>query len=293
MRFPDNSRVCFVGDSLVASNQPLPRIIDYYNKNFKSSNIRFFNCGTSGGTYRTAIEFFNDDVLSHNPTHVVVAYGVNDSERWILEQPRSEKRLNYMKSVFEKYKSFVKEYSELVLSHGINLTICTPVPYDEYTPGENPALTGGYALMLGYADFIRSYAKERGIELCDYHDYISSAIEADPEPIISPDRIHPNAHGYYVLAKAFLAHQGLDIGDESDIPSYFGEWNDFVIRLRLIFGAEHMIVHNYAMPLEEKMAMMEDRVKNKNWGQPVFERFIRGFVAEKRNQESLYRKIDE
>ena len=54
-----------------------------------------------------------------------------------------------------------------------------------------------------------------------------------------------------------------------------------------------MIVHNYKMPLEEKMALMEKKVEEENWGQPVFERFIRGFVAEKRNQDALYAKIDE
>lgn len=291
-RFPDGSRVCFVGDSLVASNLPLPRIIDHYNRYFPESGVRFYNCGTSGGTYGGCIDFFEDDVLSHNPTHVVVAFGINDSERDRLGEPRSEDRLERLKAAFERYKQNVRAYCERVLSHGIKLILCTPAPYDEYTEGPNVAYKGGFALMLGYADFIRAYAIENGIELCDYHAFMSRMIECDTEPVISPDRVHPNEHGYYLLAKAFLAHQGLEIDPEAPIPENFSEWRDAVRKLRLIFGAEHMIVHGYNKPLEKKMEMMEKRVREENWGRPVFESFIRGFVAEKRNQSELYKEID-
>jgi len=54
-----------------------------------------------------------------------------------------------------------------------------------------------------------------------------------------------------------------------------------------------MLIKDYKKPLEEKMALMEEKVRTENWGRPVFERFIRGFVAEKRNQDDLYKKIDE
>ena len=88
-------------------------------------------------------------------------------------------------------------------------------------------------------------------------------------------------------------HQGLEIDEDETIPSYFNEWALNVGKLRTIFGTEHMLIENYKMPLEEKMAMMEEKVRTENWGRPVFERFIRGFVAEKRNQDTLYSKIDE
>ena len=291
--FPKGARVCFVGDSLVASNLPLPRIINHYNKYLPELDVRFFNCGTSGGTYRYAIDFFEDDVLSHKPTHMVVAFGINDSARWLLTSEKSENRLAGLKTAFEEYKKKVAEYCNLARAHGIELIICTPAPYDEYTEVDSLPLRGGHSLMLGYADFIRAYAKEQNIELCDYHEFLSNELEVDKEKIYSSDRIHPTAHGYYLIAKCFLTHQGLQIDKEAPIPEYFTDWSTQVGRLRVIFGAEQMIVHNYKMPLEEKMAMMEEKVRTENWGQPVFERFIRAFVKEKRNQEELYRFIDE
>ena len=291
--FPHGARVCFIGDSLTASNQPLSRVIDHYNKNLAERGVRFFNCGTSGGTYKYAIQFFEDDVLSHNPTHAVVCFGVNDSFRWVMNDPKSEKRLATLKGAFEVYKKNVATYCDMLTSHGIKIILCTPAPYDEYSAFESVPYRGGFALMLGYADFIRSFAKERGIELCDYHDFLSGELELDNMTIYSPDRVHPTPHGYYLMAKHFLAHQGLTIEDEAPIPEYFAEWHAAIARLRIIFSAEEMVVHNYHMPLEEKMAMMEERVRTENWGQAVMERYIRAFVADKRKQPDLYKLIDE
>ena len=291
--FPKGARVCFVGDSLTAANQYLQRIIDHYNRYLKDREVHFFNCGTAGGTYKGAISYFNDDVLSHDPTHVVVAFGVNDSFRWLLANERSSERMAALKQAFENYKKNVATYCDMVLSHGIKLTVCTPAPYDEYTESEVTPFKGGYALMLGYADFIREFTKERGIDLCDLHEFLCCELETDKERIISFDHVHPTPHGYYLIAKRILAHQGLTIDEEAPIPEYFAQWHATVIRLRTIFSAEEMVVHNYAMPLEEKMAMMEERVRTENWGQAVMERYIRAFVKDKRSQPDLYRQIDE
>ena len=292
-RFPDGARVCFVGDSLVAANQYLPRIIDHYNKYFPEANVRFFNCGTSGGSYKGSIDFFRDDVLVHNPTHVVLAFGINDSGRDILSQPRSESRLNTLIANFETFKKSLSAYAELVLSHGIKLTLCTPAPYDEYTELGSPVLRGAFALMVGYSDFVRTYAERAGADLFDNNAYLTRAIQTDAQPVFSPDRVHPNEHGYYLIAKGFLEHQGLIIDDEAPIPKNFANWHTTVRRLRVIYGAEHMLVRNYSLSTEEKIAKMEKMVEEGKWSIPVLENFARGFIAEKRNQDALYKLIDE
>ena len=292
-RFGDGARVCFVGDSLVAANQTLPRIIDYYSKHFPNENIRFFNCGVSGGAYKGAIEYFYDDILSHDPTHVVVAFGINDSGRDVLATPRRKERLDTLISRYEIFKANARTFSELVLSHGIKLILCTPAPYDEYTDGPNAPLRGACALMVGYAAYIRTLAKELGAELLDYNAYLTRAIETDTEPVFSPDRVHPLPHGYYLIAKCVLENQGLVADEEAPIPEYFGAWRDTVQKLRVVFGAEHMLVCNYSMPLQEKMAKIEKKIEEKSWSIPVLENFARGFIAQKLNQDALYKQIDE
>lgn len=257
MRFPNNARVCFIGDSLTQANQTLPRIIDFYNQRFPASGVRFFNCGTSGGKYKSAIEFFYDDVLRHKPTHAVVAFGVNDCNRWFLGVKRGEARTKELKTSFESFQNNVKTYCKMLQEYNISITLCTPAPYNEYTDGGETPLRGGYALVLGYAQFIKEFAKENKLPVCDYHDYITNSLQVDGQPIYSSDRVHPTAHGYYLMAKCFLAHQGYALGDEQPLPAYFEEWSVAVHRMRMIWSAEQMIIDNYTMDLEEKMAFME------------------------------------
>ena len=292
-RFKDGDRVCFVGDSLVAHNKTLPYIIDNYRRAFPEEDIRFFNCGTSGGTYRSAINFFKDDIASHKPTHAVIAYGINDSLRTLLADERTAERSKRLHEAYENYKKNLDECCNLMLANGIKIILCTPAPYDEYSEGPTKAFRGGFALMQGYSEFVRKYAAEKGFELCDYNKYISLELETDTESIYNDDRVHPNLHGYYLMARGFLDFQGITAIEEAEIPDYLSAWSDTVRRLRVIFGTEHMIIKNYALPYEEKMQMMQKRIDTNNWGQPVFEGFIRGFVKEKPNQEALYKEIDE
>ncbi len=205
------------------------------NKYFPNSNVRFFCCGTSGGTYKTAIEFFNDDVLVHKPTHAVVAFGVNDSNRWALEWPRGKQRYDNLKSYYENFKKEVKIYCDMLKEHGIETILCTPAPCDEYTPSDIPAYQGSFALIVEYANVVRNFARDNNIPLCDHHAFLTEQLQLDSEPIISPDHVHPVPHGYYLMAKNFLAFQGLEIDLEADIPEYFNEWRETIQKVRLCY----------------------------------------------------------
>lgn len=293
MRFPDNARVCFIGDSLTAQNQILPRVIDHYNKHFSQANVRFFNCGTSGGTYKTAIEFFYDDVLVHNPTHAVVAFGVNDTNRWALEWGRTKQTYDNLKAYYENFKKEVKIYCEMLKEHNIDFVICTPAPYDEYSETDVVASKGGFALIAEYANVVRAFAKDNNIPLCDHHAFLTEQLQIDSEPIISHDHVHPVPHGYYLMAKNFLAFQGLEIDPEADIPEYFNKWREEVQKLRLVYGTEQMVIHNYKMPLEEKVKLIKEKIKTENWGVPAFEPFIRGFDAIGFKKDEQYKIIDD
>lgn len=291
-RFPDGARVCFVGDSMTAANQVLSRVIDHYNKHFPDHGITFFNCGSSGSTCGSAITFFEDDVLPHKPTHAVVAFGINDCQSHHLLKPRSEEKYRASQLAFAKYQKNIHDYTKLLVSHGVQVTLCAPPIYDEYSEGDTLARKGGYASMVAYADFIRQFAAEHGFCLCDYNSFTARQVCTDPQPVFTADRIHPTEHGYYLMAKCFLASQGLQIDEEAPIPEYLSQWREAVHRLRLIYGAEHMIVKDYQLPVEEKLAKVQKILDAQSWTNPDHEPYIRGFVAEKENQQMLYGLID-
>lgn len=292
-RFPNGARVCFVGDSMTAANQVLSRVIDHYNRHFPNHGITFYNCGASGSTCASALLYFPDDVLPHRPTHVVVAFGINDCKTYFLTKPRSEEKYKQLELAFAQYQKNIIDYTRLLVSHGIQVTLCTPPIYDEYTEGAGEVRRGGYAAMVAYAAFIRRFAEENGLGLCDYNSFTARQVAADPQQVFTADRVHPTEHGYYLMAKCFLASQGLQIDEEAPIPAYLDQWRAVVRRLRVIYGAEHMIVKNYTLPTEEKVAMLQKKIDENDWcGNPVFEEYIRGFVREKGNQNKLYAEID-
>ena len=49
------------------------------------------------------------------------------------------------------------------------------------------------------------------------------------DDLYNDDCVHPTPHGYYYMAKCFLEFQGLDIGEEKEIPEYLKDWCEKVI----------------------------------------------------------------
>ena len=284
--FPDNSRIVFIGDSITAANLVLPRVIDAY----RGHGIRFYNCGVAGGTAEFAVQIFDTDVKRFMPTHAVISFGINDSRRDLLAEERTPERMDKLVFYYENYKKTMRELVDKLLEIGTEVTLCTPVPYDEYSDSPEAPLRGGYSLMLGYAEFVRELACEKGVRLYDQHTVLSRVMAEDR--IISDDRIHPSDHGYFVLARELLREQGIEI-DEAPITERFAEWHSYIARLRQQLAAQCMIVDHIPGTPEEKMAAMVRKIENADWGKPVFERFIRGYVNDKPLEEEMYARIDE
>jgi lysophospholipase L1-like esterase len=293
-RFPNGARVCFVGDSMTAANQVLSRVIDHYNKHFPGHGITFWNCGASGSTCGSAITFFEDDVLPHKPTHAVVAFGINDCQTWHLRKDRGAEKYQLMDLAFARYQKNMFDYTRKLVANGVQVILCAPPIYDEYTPGETPALQGCYATMVAYAAFIRQFAAEYGFGLCDYNSFMARQVCIDTRPVFTADRVHPTEHGYYLMAKCFLAAQGMQIDEEAPIPAYMDNWREAVRRLRCIYGAEHMVVRteNYHLPTEEKLALVQKKLAENAIANPAIVEYARGYLVSKPEQETLYPLVD-
>lgn len=293
--FPNDARVAFIGDSITAENLALQWIIRAYKNLNGYDGIRFFNCGVAGGTAEFAVESYSKDIKRYAPTHAIVSFGINDSKREFLYEERTAERLDILTAAYEVYKEKMSTLVDMLLADGIDVTLCTPHPYDEYAESPEKPLPGGYALMLGYSEYVRLLAKEKGVKLYDANAKLSRVMAS--ERVFSADRIHPDAHGYYILAREFLSEQGVDVGKEEPLPEYFSRWHSYVARLRKVLASECMLVKLLGMkfddPTEKKMALMLDRVERRDFGKPVFESFYLSYVKDKPNEAELYRLIDE
>jgi len=295
-RFPNGSRVCFVGDSLVNENLILSWVADCYQNNFPNEDIRFFNCGTAGGTAEFAVKVFEDDVMRFKPTHAVVAFGINDSCRWCLKDEKGIERYNILKQSFETYKQSIKKICEKILENNIELILCTPAPYDEYEPTEQEVLKGGYALMSEYANFIRYFAKENNFTLCDYYEEMVEIMQTDK--LYNTDHIHPTEHGYYRMAEIFLNKQGLEIEEEIDIKQKYPMWNEAISSYRKLFIAECMVIKKAELSEDEKLKIASDYIKETepiadNWRIKWFVELCENYLENREKIELLSEEIEE
>ena len=260
-RFPKNARVCFLGDSITHNNGFLSHIVAYYHKYFKEDNINFYNCGVGGGHISTLLEILEDDILWHCPTHTVIMIGINDSERSMLEESRSKERLNALKEAFEIYKKNLSLLCKKLVEKNIEVILCTPTPYDEYLESEIVPLKGGCALLSGYAEYVRNFAKINGFEFCDYHAYITQVMQENI--LYHDDRVHPNELGHYYIAKCFLEFQGLELSENEPFPEYMKEWQKTVEILRNIRMVEHLFIKEKNLSDDEKITYIEDYLKQR------------------------------
>ena len=162
--FSRGSRVCFVGDSITHNNRYVAHIAAFYREHFPKLSVEFYNCGISGGSLGSALSTFDTDTAAYKPTHIVLMIGINDSDRNVLNEDSGSK-YDRLKCAFDNYKINLDKFCEKVKKINAELTLCTPTPYAEYINSNEPPLRGGSALMLGYADYIKNYAKENGYRI--------------------------------------------------------------------------------------------------------------------------------
>ena len=244
-RFEDGARVCFVGDSITHTGIYLKHIIDTYRKQFPSEWVEFYNCGISGGNLGNTIAVYDRDIAIYNPTHIVLMIGVNDSKRnFLVESERSPERYALLDEAYKQYGENLKRFYQLMRERGIELILCTPMPYAEYIESNEPPLRGGYALIQGYAEYVRNFARSRGLALCDYHAAATEQMQA--ENLYSPDRVHPTARGHEIMARTFLAAQGIEIESVESFSEEIEDWYSMTQRLRNVIATEYFMVSGYA-----------------------------------------------
>ena len=287
INIPNNSRVCFVGDSITANNDYISYVQDYFYKNRNSDGIKFYNCGVSGGSCVSQLTYFDDDTARHNPTHIFIMLGVNDSWRDRLAEPKSAQRYALLKERYELYKENLEKLYDKARSTGAEVILMTPAPYAEFAQMDSPKFNGAYALILGYAEFVKSFAKDKGCQLVDIHGHLTEKLQT--EDIYNPDRVHPTRKGQFYIAEAILESMGEKIGEFTEMPEYLEVLRDKVAKLRRIYFSELIIIGNYGLSLDEKCKKVRAYLETPS---PAFEIQAKGFLDECQNKEQLYAEIE-
>lgn len=199
----DGDTVVFLGDSITAA-RTYGRIVENYTLlRFPERRIHFHNAGVGGDTAAGGLARMDRDVLTHKPTVLIVAYGVNDIG-WGMKADDAHKQayLDGIRGIVEKAKAHdcrvyigsaaaTSEDPEKA-EHGYLQTMC-----DE-----------GTALARSLGE--HSIDIQRGMRTVQRRMAEANARENPKEPhkLHVADGVHLNEVGQ--LAMAFAILEGLD-----------------------------------------------------------------------------------
>ncbi|MBQ4070804.1 MAG: hypothetical protein IJD51_00110 [Clostridia bacterium] len=292
-RFKDGARVCFVGDSITHTGIFIKHVLATYREQFPESGVELYNCGISGGNLGNTIAVFDKDIAIYEPTHIVLMIGINDSGRGYLKEPRSKQRYEALLGAYERYKNNMAKFYAITRERGIELILCTPMPYEEYMESDEVTYPGGFSLVSGYADFVRGFAALHGLPLCDYHREALAYMQR--EVIHQPDRVHPTPRGHEIMARIFLSLQGLEMSEKPFSPDVEAWYSD-VQRLRDVVATEYLLISDYlSLTDAERVAAIAKMKEAIDAGEcrmlPYFVGLVEGYVENKPREAELVESV--
>ena len=295
--FPAGARVVFIGDSITAGVNYCTRVAAHYKKYLPERKVVFHGAGISGGSCTSALLYYDAQITPFSPTHATIMLGVNDSDRTALTVTDPEAGQTRLDTAFERYCKQMHELLDRLAADGVEVTLCTPAPYAEFfVTGEEP-LPGGYALIRRYAEQVRRVAGERGLGLIDFHSYLSERYLT--EEIYNPDHVHPNELGQYRMAECVLGSQGLDIDPYQPMEELkaaeplLAEWNILSGKIAGLYAVEWMVVRNFALPTEEKLALVQSYIDDGRYNDnPYFRNITKLFMENKPREAEMLTRLD-
>jgi lysophospholipase L1-like esterase len=201
----DGDRVVFYGDSITDQRLYTTFTESYVVTRFPTLNVAFTHSGwggdrVSGGGGGPIDLRLSRDVFPYKPTVVTIMLGMNDGGYRAFDQ-----------KIFDTYAAGFEHILDSLKTNAPNsrVTLIQPSPYDDVTRA--PSFEPGYnAVLLRYADYLKTLAQTRHLDLADLNNPVTAmlkkAAEADKEQAqkILPDRVHPAPAGHLIMAAALL-----------------------------------------------------------------------------------------
>ncbi len=214
--FKDGETVVFLGDSITHGGRFHSFVYDYYLTRFPERTVRFVNAGVSGDSAGGAQGRLAEDVTERKPTSVAVMFGMNDVNRGsYVADPDAQKKAA-QQGALDAYRKNMELLAGRIRSEAgePRLLFITPSPFDQTGVNDRTNNQPGCNDGLGRcAEVVKALAAKNGATVVDFHGPMTAfnleRQKADPAyTIVGPDRVHPGAPGYLMMAWLFLKAQG-------------------------------------------------------------------------------------
>lgn len=202
-------RIIFFGDSITELGDEPTGYVSLVRDSLKSLGVNYevIGAGISGNKVTDLQKRLEHDVLSKNPSVVIIYIGINDvwhyqfSSRGLSGTPK------------DQFRKILTEIVEEIQSANAQVILCTPSMVGEKNDGTNH----WDAMLDEYSDIGRDVARERQIFLLDLRKeflaYLSTNNPSNAEKdILTYDGVHLNERGNrFVAEKMLSALEGLGL----------------------------------------------------------------------------------
>jgi lysophospholipase L1-like esterase len=164
--------------------------------------VRVVNVGISGNTVRDLKQRWQSDVIDLKPDWLSVMIGINDVWRQHDLPLKSEIHVG-----LDEYQTTLDELIRQAAPALKGLVLMTPFFI------ESNRADAMRAMMDRYGSAVKDLAKQHGAVLIDTQAAFDRVLShGHHSASLAWDRVHPNATGHMVLARAFLDGIGFDWG---------------------------------------------------------------------------------
>lgn len=160
--------------------------------------VHVFNMGVGGDTIRDLAARWDTDVLALRPDWLSVMIGINDVWRFFDPDPVKQAQAVPPDEYRETYDALIGRVRPQLRG----LVLMTPYFVE---PRRAEPMR---ARMDGFGAIVRDLAARHGALLVDTQAAFDRSLGEDDPATLAPDRVHPNAAGHELLARAFLEAAG-------------------------------------------------------------------------------------
>lgn len=214
MQIQNNSKLVMIGDSVTDCGRTQPvgeGLFDALGKGYVAvvdallqsttpeARIRVVNMGTSGNTVRDLAARWERDVLEQTPDWLSIMIGIND----VWRQFDAPLQLEWSVAL-DEYEITLTELVTQTQPHLKGLVLMTPYFIE---PNLSDPMR---ARMDQYGGVVRNLAGQFGAVLVDTQAAFDAELRQMHPMSLAWDRVHPNAIGHMVIARAFLRAVGYE-----------------------------------------------------------------------------------
>lgn len=192
--------IIFLGDSITEAGVNPDGYVTLVADSLQKfeADIEVTGAGISGNKVPDLLARLDEDVLVHNPTHVVVYIGIND----VWHHFEFDHVTGTDPDTFE---AGIGELTDRIEESGASVLLCTPSVIGENTESDAEV----NLRLVEYAQLIRRVAQEKEVHLCDLRaSFEAYLVAGNPDKayhgILTTDGVHLNAAGNRFVADFML-----------------------------------------------------------------------------------------